>query len=279
MDSAGDPYRPDPTAEPELLPSALGFVDLLGYSERIKKATLPGEANKELLIIKNALDRAKYWVREDSGFGRRLHRTRFFSDCFVIGIPITREISEGEPELGDLFFSLALVQYEMAANGIFLRGAISVGPVFIDDDLIFGEALLEATEAERSITRDPRIILTPSAANRTKDHLRWYGDPATSPQNHALLLDTDGQIFIDYLSQSILIAEEEGGPFFDELLVHRDRVVEKLERYRTNPTVWAKYAWVASYHNWFCSQYNHYFDPSYKVSQEVLRLGPARLQP
>jgi hypothetical protein len=173
----------------------------------------------------------------------------------VIGWPI---LGDGESELGGAFFDLSLFQFSMIDAGFFIRGAISIGNLYLDDIAVVGGGLIEAYKGESSLARDPRIILTPSAAVAVKEHLNYYGAAegggAHAPQNRELLRDADGQLFLNYL-YVIVFPDDEENPNIEILRIHKARVSENLARHRSNPTIWNKYAWVARYHNFFCGLY------------------------
>jgi hypothetical protein len=153
----------------------------------------------------------------------------------------------------------------MVTAGFFVRGAISIGSIFIDEIAVFGEALNEAYDGEARLARDPRIILTKSAAAAVKEHLEYYRHSEHAPQNRDLLCDADGQFFLNYLDDTILIAPDDAGPQYDTLAVHKQRVEERLTEYQSEPIIWSKYAWVARYHNYFCDVNRTYFDESHKI--------------
>ncbi len=117
-----------------------------------------------------------------------------------------------------------------------------------------GDALLEAHKGESSLARDPRIFLTSSACACVRTHLEYYARSPRAPQNRDVLCDIDGQWFVNYLD-TILVAEDEAGPFYNELTKHKESVECRLDQHRDRPTVYSKYAWVADYHNWFCDQH------------------------
>ena len=50
-----------------------------------------------------------------------------------------------------------------------------------------------------------------------------------APQNRELTRDIDGQWFLNYLD-AILLAEDDVGPFYDELEEHRDVIPSRLYR-------------------------------------------------
>jgi hypothetical protein len=202
-----------------------------------------------------------------------LFALKAFTDNIVIGWPVH---SDGESEFGSAFMRLASFQFSMAVKGYFVRGAISVAPVYVDEVAVFGDALNEAYIGESKLARDPRIILTESAVRTVNQHLKYYSNSSNAPHVRDILKDADGQWFLNYL-EAILIAEHEHGPFYDEFLQHKHAVEKKLAAHASNPTVWAKYAWVANYHNYFCDLHSHHFGEEHRIDVDLLKAKPARI--
>jgi hypothetical protein len=125
-----------------------------------------------------------------------LWAVKTFTDNVVLGIPI---IQDGESDLGLVFSLAGLYQYKLIQNGFFVGGGIAVGQLYMDDDVVFGDALLEAHRAESELARDPRVVLAPSAARMIREHLCYYARICESPQSDELLVDVDGQVFVNYL--------------------------------------------------------------------------------
>jgi hypothetical protein len=161
----------------------------------------------------------------------------------------------------------------MALEGFFIRGAISIGEVYIDDIAVFGDALTQAHTGESRLARDPRIILTASAVTAVKQHLNYYSSTKFAPQVKELLQDSDGQWFVNYLD-TILVAEDEHGPFYEELLKHKAAVETRLIEHRDNPLIFSKYVWVAGYHNCFCDLHPRHFSIEHKINTELFRASP-----
>jgi hypothetical protein len=155
----------------------------------------------------------------------------------------------------------------MAIEGFFVRGAISVGDAYVDDVAVFGDALVEAYEGEGR-ARDPRVILTDSAVEAVKQHLTYYPDGRDAPQVSAVLRDSDGQWFVNYL-ECVLLAEDEHGPFYKEFGRHKLAVQAKLAEHKGSPPVWSKYAWVANYHNFFCDLHPHDFAEEHRIDVKL----------
>ena len=81
--------------------------------------------------------------------------------------------------------------------------------------------------------------------------------------------DSDGQWFVNYLD-TILIAEDEHGPFYKELLKHKAAVEARRAQHKDNPLIFSKYVWVAGYHNCFCDLHPRYFSNEHKIDIRVV---------
>ena len=270
-----NPYK-DNSNNPELKESVFVFMDILGYREMIEEALKTNTSQNLLLNLHQALIEGREYLERDSEFIREfvkkdLHVLKAFTDNIVIGIPIR---DDGEMELGDAFGKVAEFQLHMVLQGFFLRGAISIGKAFIDDIAVFGDALNQSYLGESTLARDPRIILTESAVNAVDQHLGYYGRKRFAPQVRDLLKDADGQIFVNYLDM-ILIAEEENGPFYEHLIKHKDVIEKKLKHYKNTPPIFAKYSWVAGYHNFFCDFHKRHFSEKHKINTELFRAQPS----
>lgn len=265
---------------PRMVPSVVAFVDILGYLSLIRAAEKNGTAPSFLISLHEALSAASQHLNHLDEDGNPLlppgtdikdtYKIRTFTDNIVIGCPI---YEDAEMELGEVFWQLADFQLEMVNRGFFVRGAISIGNAYIDDLVVFGKGLLEAYEGESQDARDPRIILTSSAQKAVTHHLGYYGNSSSAPQTRDLYRDADGQFFLNYLD-SIMIAEHEQGPYYELLARHKSAVEIKLQGHRDQPAYWAKYAWAASYHNFFCDQHS-YFGDEHKIDLSGFQMAPS----
>lgn len=208
------------------------MLDILGFVEMAKDAQRDRTEDAFLNRLYLALEHGRnHWLEQDkwietqaaTSAGHLLPKDNYalkaFTDNIVIGWPIR---DDGEGELGQAFFALSLFQYEMINAGFLLRGAISVGNLYVDDIAVVGGGLIEAYEGEASLARDPRIILTSSATRAVKQHLEYYGSRSGggshAPQNRKLLQDADGQLFLNYLDTTVLIDED--NPGYEMLDIH-----------------------------------------------------------
>lgn len=256
---------------PQLRLSVFALMDILGYQDLINRSEQDGTEQRLLNELHEALISSREWLEPRAPWVEKHdYALKAFTDNIVIGWPIG---GDAEHEFGRAFFRLSGFQFEMARKGFFIRGALSVGSAYIDEIAVFGNALNESYIGESTFARDPRIIFTKSAVETTKKHLRYYADSDAAPHVQNILQDTDGQWFLNYLD-CVLLAAQEQGPFYEEFLEHKKAVETKLERFKNEPTIWSKYAWVAGYHNFFCDLHDDYFDGGYKIDVDLFRTTP-----
>jgi hypothetical protein len=269
-----NPYHAD-GQPPTLRRSVFAFMDILGYREMIRRLDDAGRSQETLERLHKALDDGRAWLEDrylppelHEFMKRDLYALKAFTDNIVVGWPVRED---AEAELGNALTSTAWFQLQMVLGGFFIRGALSIGSAYVDEIAVFGEALWEAYDGESRVARDPRIVLTKSAIEAVQMHLTYYGDPRRAPHSHAILKDADGQWFVNYLDGTILVAEDEVGPDYDSLKLHKQIVEERLQEHRSNPAIWSKYAWVAGYHNYFCTTHPQHFSDDHAIDVDLFR--------
>jgi len=278
-----NPYHSG-NVEPALKRSVLAFFDILGYIKTAEDAYKAGTQAEMLVALYKALTDGRSWLEEKSfgeefedvkeafneAFTKDRYALKAFTDNIVIGWPIS---NDAESELADAVEKLIDFQFNMAVAGFFVRGAIAIGDAYVDDIVVFGKALLDAHEAESKIARDPRIVLTLPATVALKLHLTYYPNPRGTRHVRTVLRDADGQWFVSYL-QAVLYAAEDTGPAYGALLEHKEVVEARLSQFKSEPRIWAKYAWVAGYHNYFCDTNSDWFDGAHKIDLDLFRATP-----
>ena len=248
MPSSWDPKSP------ALLPTIVCYADILGFRSMTERAFNSGTEGKFLVKIKRSLAAAYDKVREMAtldGEVSPIFDMKVFSDNIVVAHPLRDpDWDHGEPELGTFLMLFAQVQAGLAADGLFLRGAIAAGQHYQDDDIAYGKALLEAVDLDKS-GGPPRLVIAPSVEALIAKHLPWYGG-SSSPLCDELLEDPrDGSLFIDYLEAAF--GHFPPGPVGHELLqAHRNKVSEGLSEHGFDTSVGKKYMWLAIYHNYAC---------------------------
>lgn len=241
-----------------MLPSFVCFADILGYSQLSIEANKSGQDEQFLMKLRNALSTAYERVRKHANGwgGNEYFSIKVFTDNIVVGYPIpSYKISGdyGESELGEIFSIFAEFQVGLAMEGFLIRGGIAFGNHYMDDEIVFGDALIEAVAQDKG-GGPPRISLAPSAVKMLQRHLGFYGETNWAPQFRDTLEDSDGTIFLSYLEEAFL-AYPDGGIFFEVIERHRDTIIDGLKTYKGNPGVRSKYEWAARYHNFVCTEF------------------------
>lgn len=251
-------------------------MDILGYRRLIQEATENGTQSEFLATLHQALFEARQWL-EDAFYPNKeqvtekdLYALKAFTDNIVMGWPIHED---AEWEFGDAFGKLSIFQFHMLVSGFFVRGAISLGDAYIDEFVVSGDALVEAYDAESRLARDPRIILTDSAISAVKSHIEYYSPASFAPQARELLMDSDGQWFLNYLEQVVFPLSDDN-PEHEHLERHKKAVENSLTKYKNQPREFSKIAWVAEYHNFFCDLHSQCFDNAYRIETELFRAPP-----
>jgi hypothetical protein len=248
------PYERE--GDPKLHLSFVCYADVLGYKQESARAIASGHGETFLKKLRDTLNAAYERVRNNAeGW---LHDSKYavkvFTDNIVVGCPIA-DVNEslGEPELSHVFEAVIELQAGLAMQGLFLRGGIAQGLHYMDDDIVFGDALLEAVKMDRS-GGPPRLALAPTTVETVRRHLAFYGRPRWAPHLNDLLEDADGTIFLNYLNAAFVVFPD-GGVIFDVIKQHRDSVRANLARFRGVPGIRSKYEWAARYHNFVCREF------------------------
>ena len=242
-----------------LLRTIVCYADILGFREMTKHALESGNGEEFLCKLRRSLGTAYKKIRESATYSGNLEYPifdlRVFTDNIIVACPLpTVEHDQGELELYEMLSLFAFVQASLAADGFFLRGAITEGYHYQDQDVVFGNALLEAIGLDRS-GGGPRLVIGPSLGPLIAEHILSYGDIESTPHYPYLLEDPiDNRLFINYLG--VAFEHFPGGPIWWEVLAaHQGVVSENLREYRSVPRVREKYVWAATYHNYVCSAF------------------------
>jgi hypothetical protein len=239
--------------------SYCAFLDVLGFSDRIKESFGLGKGDDLLQEFHTILSENLKKVQKDVSISNLYAKS--FTDNVVFAHPqFSRDL---ESEFAFVLWSIKSYQFEMAQHGFFIRGGISFGPLFVDKNSVYGPALIEAYEIEKSVSINPIVTLSDKVKALVLSHVGFYGAPENAPQNSDVLIDARDKFFINYLSE----ASEEEFVDWQALRNHKQQIEWSLEKYKANSQVFAKLSWMAGYHNYFCEPLKSHsgYDPSLKI--------------
>jgi hypothetical protein len=241
-----------------MIPSFVCYADILGYSQLSIEANKSGQGEQFLAKLRDALSKAYERMRKRANGwgGDEYFSIKVFTDNIVVGYPIPlykKRGDYGESELGEIFSIFAEFQVGLAMEGFLIRGGIAFGNHYMDDEIVFGDALIEAVAQDKG-GGPPRISLAPSAVKMLQRHIGFYGEANWAPQFRDTLSDSDGTIFLNYLDEAFL-AYPDGGVFFEVIESHKNTITDGLKTYKGSPGVRSKYEWAARYHNFICKEF------------------------
>lgn len=258
---------------PTLVNSVVCAIDILGFSQMIVDSCNDGSGDKLLREINYLINKNKQCIVPNKYSQGKI---KIFTDNMVVAYPIK---GDGEVELDEILDNVAEYQFNLALEGLFVRGGISVGDFYINEDIVFGPALLDAHHTESQLACYPRIVLDHKTVDHLKTYMRYYD---SVPEQNKVLIDNDGQWYLNYLNTIFKYYKECHNEYeFDRikielLLRHKAKIEELLIKYKQNTRVWDKYVWTANYHNCFCDLYFPK-ESDLKISRKTLLSWPRQI--
>lgn len=237
----------------------ISYLDILGWRHFVETEDCNSLYKKLYrcgLHFMESVDDSEY-IHDDASV------TLKFSDSLIHLRKVNYIYNGFELRYGTFFSelnSLLLLLVETSSKGLFLRGAVSSGDLFVDikDNIAFGPAWNRVYKLESEVAKYPRIIIDPNLYQEFICNTKKYSAEHNSPeqeQDYALSMlkkDSDGEMFIDYLQAAINGIVDEG---YEEsfLQSHYNHIQTFFESKYENSekSVQKKYDWLKKYHNEF----------------------------
>jgi len=275
--------------ESKLCHTVGAFVDLLGFSEKVRTAGSKAELEEIEKALHKVRDEFEY--RSTDVDIRRMQReykkqVLAFSDCIVVSIPFKSNMTGMEGTFDAIMSEFAFFAYAQGncvLNGYFLRGGIDFGWWYANDDLLISPALANAYQLE-SEANVPVLALSDQAFNffETHKHRKHYSadvDPIrTTFRKYAETKSRKPKYFIDYLNICVQSVDwhtsmeqveeyrQAKGERKSEIMGigYRSNAIKLLQRHKTaigdalknvkEAGVRKKYEWLIQYHNAICEE-------------------------
>jgi len=109
-------------------------------------------------LIRDVLAKIDEEAANLEGFGQKPAGVAF-SDSYVI---------TGEHGWRVVQF-VARLTTDLLTHGILSRGGVAYGPVFHEERVVFGPAMIDAYDLERNVAKYPRVIFSPGAYDAVRD--------------------------------------------------------------------------------------------------------------
>jgi hypothetical protein len=186
----------------------VAFVDLLGFREALR------DSNREDAILsllrRLAAFQGDFFAEShkvENGHQSRLRpAVSTFSDNIVLSYPLEGLAQHAlSIDIVILFLQnlVAYIAWNAFQSRLLIRGGIAIGNLYHEGGVVFGPALVEAYEIERSVAIYPRVALGPSVTqsgefDKWKSHT-WYHD--------------DGVAVLGYMMGFVMRTEPAGNRF------------------------------------------------------------------
>lgn len=227
---------------------AVAFLDVLGLRELTPRLISDAEQlnNLDYLLLF-----AERMLSGDLGIAKNTE-IRMFSDCICVSTTTSPE------DLLKFMLTLESLQLTLANNGVFIRGAVTIGRHFQTPRLIFSEALITAYDLERKVAVFPRIVIDapivealsriPSGQwNNTWGSVRR--DVEHSVALHVRRNPGESVAYLHYLADLYSV---DSGPLFRDYSHDHQRSIERWIDFAgpsVPPGIRAKQRWLVDYHN------------------------------
>jgi len=232
----------------------VAFLDILGFKELVlsKNKEKKRKLEKYFSTIKEITEDLELKKYEQN------LKSITISDSIILSVPFGKNVNQSLSQLRHLCVTVGKIQYRLALDDIWLRGAISCGDAFFENNQVVGPAytkafLLEETSKYPRVILDPEIIekLEIETAKNLIDYVNesyngglkfssWLPDKILFEWNDDAIVNKrikrDTAFFIDYLLPCSYDVNH-----LDKIIFNiRNSIYQKAE-------VYSKFRWVADY--------------------------------
>lgn len=246
--------------------SIVAFLDILGF-----KAALAGDAETSLSNIYSVL---ATFAHHNANFKQEIiqhapgHKTTIsnpavssFSDHIVISQPIKTKADQNHHNIENSFMhvshTIARISYHALTQGFLMRGAVTVGDMHHDKNIVFGQALVDVAEIEAKQAIYPRVIISEGLSQALTTLNPNYGakekriDEVLGEQ--VITRDFDGLYYLNWIDNWKFKLDHSGRfneAVFGEKLLPIKRIIEKnLSTLKICPEKQKYWYWMANYYN------------------------------
>lgn len=232
----------------------MAFIDILGFSEIIDESCRQPEIVSGLRALFGDIASVQNTILSDNHAITEIERmfpklkgktiptqAVAFSDTIVLS-RVVREETEKILSLISLINRTSEFCSRLLEYGCLTRGAITIGKLFHEGNVIFGPALVEAYRLESKVAVFPRVLFA--------DDLIGYRDLISLHHIHqpAMLCDEDGRYYLNVLANHIGTAEM--GLTRPDVLLHIRRILQQMRRnVLDEPHKSEKVEWYVRYFN------------------------------
>ncbi|WP_338965056.1 hypothetical protein [Fusobacterium nucleatum] len=220
------------------------FIDILGFKDIVNKSNNDNKKAEEILENLKCIERIKKENDEIFNLTSINRRVTIFSDSIIISYPSLNDE-------GGCFLSLVLdiiyISIELLDKGIYIRGGMTYGKLYHEDNICFGPAMVEAYNLEQKATY-PRIIIDKNTIQKALDSPGLDRHQIDFKDIEKLIKIEDNICYIDFLSNAPdeIEEKEKVNNFFSNI---KKNITSHLNNKDYSEEVLKKYKWFVNYYN------------------------------
>ena len=227
----------------------VAYFDLLGVTSRIRS-----DIQKQEVSMNKLHNLYTFTINQTRNIqirGNKEIQFKIFSDNIMIAKRISKE-----KKLEDINCLLACAAHfqELAASdsvGWMLRGGITIGQLYIEEVMVWGEALVKAYFLEDRVAVYPRVILDSNVISEIKND---------SLLSEFMRKDFDELMFLNYLNNC---------HFCGEMLMNGFELMKEELRGCWNERMRQKFSWHMNYINSELDRKNEKKDKKYRLTLKI----------
>jgi alcohol dehydrogenase class IV len=113
----------------------------------------------------------------------------------------------------------------MALSGFFVRGAVTLGPLCVTEEIIFGTGLIESYQLEAKAAIVPRVVVTEPVLKAVMTCIQTANNQLLQDNKDLVCRDIDGWWFVNYLQAAL----EPSGVNWKQIEHHKNAVLASTE--------------------------------------------------
>lgn len=219
------------------------FLDILGFKQHIDKTKIDAIHEKKINRILNFINKIGIENSKDKyGLKKTANKeVSVFSDSIVISYP-TNHLSA----VFYLLIDVVHIQLELMAQGILVRGGITIGKLYHENGVIYGPAMNKAYEIESKDAIYPRVVVDHNILIKGMVNINHSLKQEWNYISDLIEMDDDKQLYVDFMSQWTEFDEVEY--YFKSLKTIKELIQNEI-KLGNNPNILLKYNWLRSYYH------------------------------
>lgn len=220
------------------------FIDILGFKDIVNKSNNDNKKAKEILESLKYIERIKKENDEIFKLTSINRRVTIFSDSIIISYP---PLNAGSGCFLSLVLDIIYISIELLDKGIYIRGGMTYGKLYHEDNICFGPAMIEAYNLEQKATY-PRIIIDKKVIEKALVSPGLDRHQIDFEDIEKLIKIEDNICYIDFLSNAPdeIEENEKVNNFFSNI---KKNITSHLNNKDYSEEVLRKYKWFVNYYN------------------------------